>query len=122
SKVAQEFYASNWARATGGSVAAMRYHNVYGPGMPKDTPYAGVAAIFASALRRGEAPRVFEDGGQRRDFVQVDDVADAVFAAVQSESIGATGGLRAFNVGSGVVHTIGDLARAMATSWGGPPP
>ena len=58
SKVAQEFYASNWARITGGSVASLRYHNVYGPGMPRDTPYAGVAAIFTSALRRGEPPRV----------------------------------------------------------------
>ncbi|HTQ84548.1 MAG TPA: NAD-dependent epimerase/dehydratase family protein, partial [Pseudolabrys sp.] len=44
SKVAQEFYAANWARLTGGAVAALRYHNVYGPGMPRDTPYAGVAA------------------------------------------------------------------------------
>ncbi|MFI5100922.1 MAG: NAD-dependent epimerase/dehydratase family protein, partial [Actinomycetes bacterium] len=71
SKVAQEHLASAWARATGGSVAALRYHNVYGPRMPRDTPYAGVAAIFTSALARGQAPRVFEDGGQRRDFVHV---------------------------------------------------
>ena len=49
SKVAQEFYAGNWARLSGGSVTALRYHNVYGPGMPRDTPYAGVAAIFTSA-------------------------------------------------------------------------
>jgi dTDP-L-rhamnose 4-epimerase len=62
SKAAQEYYAANWARITGGSVMALRYHNVYGPGMPQDTPYAGVAAIFTSALRRGEAPKVFEDG------------------------------------------------------------
>src|SRR3954469_5115406 len=75
SKLAQEFYAANWARVTGGSVAAMRYHNVYGPRMPRNTPYAGVAAIFTAALRRGEAPKVFEDGGQRRDFVHVRDIA-----------------------------------------------
>ena len=48
---------SNWARVTGGSVAAMRYHNVYGPGMPRDTPYAGVAAIFTSALRAARPRR-----------------------------------------------------------------
>ena len=77
SKMAQEYYAANWARTTGGCVAALRYHNVYGPGMPRDTPYAGVAAIFTSALRRGEAPKVFEDGRQRRDFVHVRDVASA---------------------------------------------
>ena len=64
-------------RGTGGSVTALRYHNVYGPGMPRDTPYAGVAAIFRSALAAGRAPEVFEDGGQRRDFVHVRDVAAA---------------------------------------------
>jgi dTDP-L-rhamnose 4-epimerase len=83
SKVAQEHYAGAWARATGGRVAALRYHNVYGPDMPKDTPYAGVAAIFASALARGTAPQVYEDGGMRRDFVHVRDVAAANMAALE---------------------------------------
>ncbi|HEY6748888.1 MAG TPA: NAD-dependent epimerase/dehydratase family protein, partial [Mycobacteriales bacterium] len=66
-KVAQEHLAASWARVCGGTVAALRYHNVYGARMPRDTPYAGVASLFRSALARGEAPRVFEDGGQRRD-------------------------------------------------------
>ena len=61
--------------SAGRSAIALRYHNVYGPGMPRDTPYIGVAAMFRSALERGEPPRVFEDGGQMRDFVHVDDVA-----------------------------------------------
>ena len=65
--------------------SALRYHNVYGPGMPRDTPYSGVAAIFRSAIERGEAPKVFEDGGQMRDFVHVDDVAAANVAAVGAE-------------------------------------
>lgn len=121
-KLHQEHLAAVWARETGAQAAAMRFHNVYGPGLPHDTPYAGVAAIFASALRRGQAPRVYEDGSQRRDFVHVEDVAAAVVAAVRAESIGRAGGLRTFNVGSGVVHTIGDLARAMSNSWVGPPP
>ncbi len=118
SKVAQEFYASNWARATGGSVAAMRYHNVYGPGMPRDTPYAGVAAIFTSALRRGEAPKVFEDGKQRRDFVHVRDVAAATVLACERHVTG----VRAFNVGSGTPRTVGDMARALADALRGPEP
>lgn len=118
SKVAQEFYASNWARATVGSVAAMRYHNVYGPGMPRDTPYAGVAAIFASALRRGEAPKVFEDGGQRRDFVHVRDVAAATAQACEKH----VSGVRAFNVGSGMPRTVGDMAHALAKVLNGPAP
>jgi dTDP-L-rhamnose 4-epimerase len=57
-KVAQEHLAAAWARQTGGAVWSLRYHNVYGPRMPRDTPYAGVASIFRSALERGEAPRV----------------------------------------------------------------
>jgi dTDP-L-rhamnose 4-epimerase len=115
SKVAQEFYASNWARVTGGSVAALRYHNVYGPGMPRDTPYAGVAAIFTSALRRGEAPRVFEDGRQRRDFVHVRDVAAATVLACEKHMIG----VRAFNVGSGTPRTVGEMAMALANALKG---
>jgi dTDP-L-rhamnose 4-epimerase len=118
SKAAQELYASNWARVTGGSVAAMRYHNVYGPGMPKDTPYAGVAAIFLSSLRRGQAPTVFEDGGQRRDFIHVRDIAAATTAACEQHSQG----VRAFNVGSGTPRTVGDMAAALASALDGPKP
>lgn len=55
-KLAQEHLAAAWARATGGRAVSLRYHNVYGPGMPRDTPYAGVASFFRSALARGEAP------------------------------------------------------------------
>ena len=118
SKVAQEFYAANWARATGGSATMMRYHNVYGPGMPRDTPYAGVAAIFTSALRAGQAPRVFEDGGQRRDFIHVRDIAAATVAACEFTG----GGVAAFNVGSGTPRTVGEMATALAQSLQGPQP
>jgi len=118
SKVAQEHLASSWARATGASAALLRYHNVYGPGMPRDTPYAGVAAIFASALRRGEAPTVFEDGGQRRDFVHVRDVASATAVALERHG----DGVRAYNVGSGTPRTVGDLADELSRALSGKPP
>jgi dTDP-L-rhamnose 4-epimerase len=118
SKVAQEQYCSAWARATGGSVAALRFHNVYGPGMPRDTPYAGVAAIFLSALRRGQAPTVFEDGGQRRDFVHVRDVASAVAAAAELRR----DAVAAYNVGSGTPRTVGELAAALADATAGERP
>ncbi|MBU1589077.1 MAG: NAD-dependent epimerase/dehydratase family protein, partial [Actinobacteria bacterium] len=119
-KLAQEHLASSWARATGGSAAALRYHNVYGPGMPQNTPYAGVASLFRSAVERGEAPRVFEDGAQRRDFVHVRDVASANLAALGWTAGGP--GFRAFNVGSGTVHTIGELAEQVSLHSGGPAP
>lgn len=121
SKLAQEHLAANWARSTGGAAIALRYHNVYGPGMPQNTPYAGVASLFRSAIERGEAPRVFEDGMQRRDFVHVADVARANLAAVDALD-GAGPGIRVFNVGSGHVHTIGDLADALTRNAGSAPP
>lgn len=117
SKLGQEQLCAAWARATGGSVAALRYHNVYGPGLPQDTPYAGVAAIFLNRLRNGDAPLVHEDGGMRRDFVHVRDVAAATVAALAHDD-----GVRAFNVGSGTPRTVGELASALSTATGGPAP
>jgi dTDP-L-rhamnose 4-epimerase len=119
-KLAQENLATAWALATGGTATALRYHNVYGPGMPRDTPYAGVAAIFRSGLEHGQPPRVFEDGAQRRDFVHVRDIAAANVAALAAAP--ATPGLRAYNIGSGVVTTVGEVASALARAMAGPPP
>lgn len=119
-KLAQEHLAAAWARATGGTAVSLRYHNVYGPGMPRDTPYAGVASFFRSALARGEAPRVFEDGRQRRDFVHVRDVAAANVCVLEASS--ADGALTAYNTGSGDPHTVGEMAHALAAAYGGPEP
>ncbi|GJF13038.1 UDP-glucose 4-epimerase [Mycolicibacterium cyprinidarum] len=114
SKVAQENYALAWSEAAAGAVTALRYHNVYGPGMPRDTPYSGVAAIFRSSLEAGDAPRVYEDGGQMRDFVHVDDVAAANVAAVEA----ALEGFSAFNVCSGKPVSILDVASALCDGRG----
>ncbi|MCG5432348.1 NAD-dependent epimerase/dehydratase family protein [Mycobacterium sp. MYCO198283] len=115
SKTAQEHYALAWADAVpGSSVVALRYHNVYGPGMPRDTPYSGVAAIFRSALERGEPPKVFEDGGQMRDFVHVDDVAAANLAAIDARP----DGFLAANVCSGQPVSIADVARRLCEAHG----
>jgi dTDP-L-rhamnose 4-epimerase len=118
-KLAQEHLAAAWAREVGGTVAALRYHNVYGPGMPRDTPYSGVAAMFRSALERREPPRVFEDGQQRRDFVHVRDVANANLLAIAATADST--GFRAYNIASGVTTTVGELAAALAAASGGPP-
>jgi dTDP-L-rhamnose 4-epimerase len=113
SKLAQEHYAAAWARQCGGRVVALRYHNVYGRGMPRDTPYSGVAAMFRSSVERGESPQVFEDGRQMRDFVHVDDVARANALAI--EAVGGRGpGVAAYNVCSGRPVSILDVARAVA--------
>lgn len=122
-KLAQELLVRDWARTTGGRAALLRYHNVYGPWMPQGTPYAGVASLFRSALERGEAPRVFEDGRQRRDFVHVHDVAAANLAALAwTGSQTQPGTARPFNVASGEVHTIADFATALSAAMAGPAP
>jgi dTDP-L-rhamnose 4-epimerase len=113
-KVHQEHLCFSFARETGVPVTALRYHNVYGPRMPRDTPYAGVAAIFASALAAGVPPRVFEDGAQLRDFVHVRDVAHANVIALTREDP-LTG---AFNVASGDPRSVGEMAHALADAAG----
>jgi dTDP-L-rhamnose 4-epimerase len=95
-------------------VTALRYHNVYGPRMPRDTPYAGVASIFRSAVEAGRAPRVLEDGLQRRDFVHVSDVARANVLALTADPPV----LGPVNIASGTPRTVLDLARALTAASG----
>ncbi len=114
-KVHQEHLCSAYARESGASLTALRYHNVYGPRMPADTPYAGVAAIFRSALERGQAPRVFEDGRQMRNFVHVSDVAHANVLALEASVPGA------FNIASLEPRSVGEMAAALSSGLGGLP-
>ncbi len=113
SKLAQEHFAKAWVRQAPASAIALRYHNVYGPGMPRDTPYSGVAAIFRSALEKGEQPRVYEDGGQMRDFVHVDDIALANVRALEHVVESPDETWATYNVSSGRPITIADVARIL---------
>jgi dTDP-L-rhamnose 4-epimerase len=113
-KLHQEHLCGLFARENPGiSVTMLRYHNVYGPRMPRDTPYAGVASIFRSALAGGRPPRVFEDGGQLRDFVHVADIARANVAA-----LGRRGPAAAFNVATGNPRSILDVAEFLCEAAG----
>ncbi len=114
-KLHQEHLCRTFAREHDNvTVTALRYHNVYGPRMPRDTPYAGVASIFRSALAREEAPHVFEDGGQQRDFVHVHDVATAnVLALTVSQPFNGP-----LNIASGTPRTVLDMATALAGAFG----
>ncbi len=113
-KLHQEHLAAAFSRETGVPVTALRYHNVYGPRMPRDTPYAGVASLFASELAAGRPPRVFEDGGQLRDFVHVRDIARAnVLALTSPEPVPG-----AFNVCSGTPRSVLDMACALHDAAG----
>jgi dTDP-L-rhamnose 4-epimerase len=117
-KLAQEYLVGAWARETGGRAVALRYHNVYGTDIPYQSPYSGVVAVFRSAVERGEAPELYEDGGSVRDFIHVDDVARANLAALDWPEPG----LSAFNIASGDPRPIGDVARALAAARGTPAP
>lgn len=93
---------------------ALRLFNAYGSRQALSNPYTGVAAIFISRLLNGNAPLIFEDGDQLRDFVHVGDVADA-FATVLESDLEIWG---AFNVGSGRPITIRDMADVLARLLG----
>ena len=120
-KVAQEHYTAAWARQSGAAAVALRYHNVYGPWMPRDTPYSGVAAMFRSSVERGEPAQVFEDGHQMRDFVHVSDVARANVLAVASVLEAGSGHYAAFNVCSGRPAGILEVARHVSGAAGPEP-
>ena len=118
SKVATEHYLAAWVRQAPGAAVALRYHNVYGPRMPRDTPYSGVAALFRSALEQGRPPEVFEDGGQMRDFVHVDDVARANLLALRQVVQAGDECFAAYNVASGVPVAIRRVAELLAQGTG----
>jgi dTDP-L-rhamnose 4-epimerase len=100
--------------AYGIPTVALRLFNVYGPGQALSNPYTGVLAIFAARLLNDRAPRVFEDGRQRRDFVSVHDVARAFALALERD--GADG--QAVNVGSGESVSIVELGTLLARVLG----
>ncbi|MFZ6002894.1 MAG: NAD-dependent epimerase/dehydratase family protein [Actinomycetota bacterium] len=113
-KVHQEHLCGVFGREHDVTVTMLRYHNVYGPRCPLDTPYAGVASLFRAAVARGEPPRVLEDGGQTRDFVHVRDVARANVLALTTEQ--PFDG--ALNVASGQPRTILQVAEDICSGSG----
>jgi dTDP-L-rhamnose 4-epimerase len=112
-KLHQEHLCKAYTREHPGcTVTSLRYHNVYGPRMPRDTPYAGVASIFRSQIEAGQRPKVFEDGGQRRDFVHVSDVARANVIALTAPA-SYDGPL---NIASGRPATLLEMATALCVA------
>jgi dTDP-L-rhamnose 4-epimerase len=93
-------------------VTALRFFNIYGTRQALSNPYTGVAAIFASRLINGQAPLVFEDGEQMRDFVHVSDIVRACMLAMERpESDG-----QVMNIGCGKPISIRSVAEMLAKS------
>lgn len=93
---------------------ALRLFNVYGPRQALSNPYTGVLAIFASRLLNGKPPLIFEDGGQRRDFVHVSDVAQAFRLALEAEGMVD----EVHNIGSGQSYTVREVAERLQRAMG----
>jgi dTDP-L-rhamnose 4-epimerase len=113
-KYVQERLTLTLAPTYGMEGVALRLWNVYGPGQALSNPYTGVLAIFASRLLNGNAPVIFEDGEQRRDFVHVEDIAQAFLLALEHPK--AAGGV--FNIASGEDRTVAQVAELLAKAMG----
>jgi UDP-glucose 4-epimerase len=104
-KLAAEHYCHAFYHSYGLETVCLRYFNVFGPRQDPSGPYAAVVPIFAQKLLRGEAPIIYGDGLQTRDFTYIDNVVQANTLAA---SVPAAAGMT-FNVGSGLAATLLDV-------------
>ncbi|PRC41871.1 NAD-dependent dehydratase [Mycobacterium sp. ITM-2017-0098] len=117
-KLAQEHLLAAWTAAHDSKLSVLRLQNVYGPGQSLTNSYTGIVALFARLAREQHTLEVYEDGRILRDFVFIDDVVDALSAAVERPATRS----RCLDIGSGVPTTIHELARQVATICGAPEP
>ncbi len=118
-KLAQENILSAWVNARDTVLTVLRLQNVYGPGQSLINSYTGIVSLFSQLAERGESIPIYEDGAITRDFVYIDDVADAFVAALAREG---EAGTPTYDVGSGVGTTILQLAEAVAAYHSAPAP
>lgn len=113
-KLAQEQLILNYGRTSGIETVALRLQNVYGPGQSLKNPYTGLLSVFSTRILNRKSIMIFEDGLCTRDFVFVDDVANAMALATLSD----IKGLGIINIGSGQATTILDAAEMLMASLG----
>ena len=117
-KLTQEHVLSAWCGALSVPLSILRFQNVYGPGQSLTNSYTGIVALFCRLARAGSSIPLYEDGAVTRDFVFIDDVADAVVSAVRCPPADR----RICDVGSGRATTIAQLAGLIAQAYGAPAP
>jgi dTDP-L-rhamnose 4-epimerase len=117
-KLAQEHILATWTAAHDTNLSVLRLQNVYGPGQSLTNSYTGIVALFARFAREQRSLEVYEDGRIVRDFVYIDDVIDALFAAVEQPAAE----LRCVDIGSGNPTTIHELAQRISAVCGAPEP
>lgn len=115
-KYAQEDLVRIACTATDVDYAILRLQNVYGEGQSLNNPYTGILSIFSTRVRQGQHLPIFEDGKETRDFVHIQDVANAFLAAVEvSQDI-----KQVINVGCGIKTTVSDIATHLTQSFNKP--
>lgn len=116
SKKDQEEYCLVVGRAHNIPTVACRYFNVYGPRQSLSNPYTGAAAIFLSRIKNGNAPLLYEDGKQMRDFINVRDIVEAKLFLLENPKAN----LEPFNICTGAPTSITDIALTLARLNGKP--
>lgn len=93
---------------------SFRYQNVYGPGQSLSNPYTGILSIFSTRIKNGNGINIFEDGMETRDFVYIDDIADATILGLSVPGISGN----AFNIGTGVATDVLTVAKTLIKHYG----
>jgi dTDP-L-rhamnose 4-epimerase len=117
-KLAQEHILAAWTAAYDTNLSVLRLQNVFGPGQSLTNSYTGIVALFARLARERHALEVYEDGRIVRDFIYIDDVVQALFAAIEKPATVA----RCVDIGSGIPTTIHELAQQIASICAAPDP
>ncbi len=118
-KLAQENILRAWGGSRGVPVTVLRLQNVYGPGQSLINSYTGIVSLFSQWAREGKTIPLYEDGEIVRDFVFIEDVADAFVAAIHA---GPDHSRPTLDIGTGVASTIEDIAVAISDFYSAPKP
>lgn len=117
-KLAQEHILRAWCKSFGVQFKCVRLQNVYGPGQSLINPYTGIVSLFVRLAKKGESIPLYEDGEIIRDFILIDDVADALISLLafsqQDDAV--------FDIGTGTESTIAQVAHIIAQRYNAPAP
>jgi len=110
-KLAGEHYMISFYRCYGLETVSLRYYNVFGPRQDPTSPYSGVLAKFITLMLKGEAPTIFGDGTQSRDFTYIDNTVEANLLAAKAPAAEVAG--RVFNVATGRRVDLNEMFQAL---------
>ncbi|ASK30363.1 epimerase [Chryseobacterium sp. T16E-39] len=101
-------------KSIGIAAVGFRYQNVYGPGQSLSNPYTGILSIFSTRIKNGNEINIFEDGKETRDFVFIEDVADATIVGLEKDEAND----QVYNVGTGVATDVITVAETLSKFYG----